>query len=126
MYTEIQKRGGKRKSNTENESKGSVKDSAGPSYSQDEENDQEEASGKKLKSNITDSIIQKKTNSKTPPPPFPRERKISGFEVWRKQQKDSGQRKSIKKWSEDWKLLDDEEKRSFCEEAKSINASLAR
>ena len=82
--------------------------------------------------NITDdNIIQKKTNFKTPPP---RKNKLNGYlgglgayQVWQKQQKEkTGQRKSHKKWSKDWKLLDDEEKRSFCEEAKSINASLAR
>ena len=117
----VQKRGGKRKSNTENKSKGSVKDSAGPGYSQDEENDPKEASGKKLKSNITDSIIQKKTNSKTPPPPpFPLKRKISGFQVWKKQQKSAGQK------TQNWNLLNDEEKRPFFEEAKIINASYAR
>ena len=104
----VQKHGGKRKSNTENKNKGSIRNSAGPSYSKDKENDPKEG----------EKSIQKRKTGKS--------NCFGGYHVWRKQQKEAGLRKSNKEWSEDWKLLNDEEKRPFFEEAKIIKASFVR
>ena len=77
----VQKRGRKRKSNTENKNKGSVNNSAGPSYSQDEENDPKEGeksiqkSGKKLKSKTETKNKESIKNSDGLPPPPPSGRK---------------------------------------------------
>ena len=73
----VQKRGGKRKSNTENKNKESIRNSAGASYSQDEENDPKEGeksiqkSGKKLKSKTETKNKESIKNSDGLPPPPP-------------------------------------------------------